>query len=217
MTELDSVERRVLGALIEKERATPQYPLTLNSLRLACNQTTAREPVVSYDDRTVEEALASLRAAGWTRIVYSPSNRAAKYRHVVDEVLGLDHSETAVLCVLLLRGAQTSGEIKGRSERLHTFADLKEVETTLEGLAARSDPLVVRLERRPGQKDARWSQMLGGAPDEPVDRAVGADGGRSSVSEVAGQVSDLRTEVAQVRSELDDLRRRFDALLADLT
>lgn len=212
---LNSVERRVIGALIEKERATPQqYPLTLNSLRLACNQSTAREPVVSYDDRTVEEALGSLRSAGWIRIVYSPSNRAAKYRHVLDEVLHLDDAAVAVLCVLLLRGAQTSGEIKGRSERLHSFADLGEVEATLDRLATLDEPLVVRLERRPGQKDARWSHLLGETPDEPVERADGAGTARV---ELTADVQALRAEVVQLRADLAELRERFDTLLADLT
>ena len=161
-SDLTAVEGRVVGCLIEKERATPQnYPLTLNSLRLACNQSTNRDPVVDYDDHEVEAALTSLRERGLTRIVYSTSNRAAKFRHVLDENLRVNDAEIAALCVLLLRGPQTLGEIKGRSERLHPFADLGEVEATLDALAARqTGPLVRRLERRPGQKDARYLQLL---------------------------------------------------------
>src|SRR5690348_4569323 len=117
--ELTAVQGRVIGCLIEKERATPQnYPLTLNALRLACNQSTNRDPVVDYDDHTIEAALGTLREQGITRIVYSTSNRAAKYRHVLDEVLKLEDDELAAICVLLLRGPQTLGEIKQRTERL---------------------------------------------------------------------------------------------------
>jgi uncharacterized protein YceH (UPF0502 family) len=149
---LSDEEARVVGALIEKERATPQnYPLTLNALRTACNQTTGRDPLTHYDDRTIEEALRNLRERKLTRIVYSPSNRAPKYRHVLDELLGLDGGAMAVVAVLLLRGPQTLGEIKTRTERLHPFADLGEVERTLRALAEREEPLAVRLPQRHGQ------------------------------------------------------------------
>src|SRR5690606_5920505 len=130
-----------------------------NALRVACNQSTGRDPVVDYDERTVEASLAWLREQRLIRIVYSPSNRAAKYRHVLDELLHLGDDEIAVLCVLLLRGPQTAGEIKGRSERLFAFPDLAAVVATLDRLARReAGPLVVRLERQPGQKDARYLQ-----------------------------------------------------------
>jgi uncharacterized protein YceH (UPF0502 family)/phospholipid N-methyltransferase len=161
LDDLTAPELRVLGCLIEKEATTPDvYPLTLNALRTACNQSTSRDPVVSYDDAVVERALGSLRERGLIRIVHSTSNRAVKYRHVAPEVFGLDPGETALLSVLLLRGPQTIGELKGRSERQHGFASIDEVAAVLEALASRERPLALQLERRPGQKDARWVHLL---------------------------------------------------------
>ena len=160
--DLTAEEARVLGCLIEKESTTPDYyPLTLNGLRTACNQSTSRDPVVSYTDLDVERALASLRERGLTRTVHSASNRAVKYRHVVPEALQLDPAQTALLSVLMLRGPQTVGELKGRSERQHHFGSIEEVTAVLSGLAARQDDaLVLQLERKPGQKDARWIHLL---------------------------------------------------------
>ena len=159
--DLTPEEIRVLGCLIEKEATTPDnYPLTLNALRNACNQSTSRDPVVSYDDRTVERALTTLRGRGLTRTVHSTSNRAAKYRHVVPDVLDLDPAETAVLSVLMLRGPQTVGELKGRAERQHSFDSLDDVAAVLDRLAARDHPLVRQLPRQPGQKDTRWVQLI---------------------------------------------------------
>ena len=171
--DLTAAEVRVLGCLIEKEATTPDnYPLTLNALRNACNQSTSRDPVVEYDDHEIERALASLRERGLTRTVHSTSNRAAKYRHVVPDELGVDPGETAVLSVLMLRGAQTVGELKGRTDRQHSFATTDEVVGALGALAARDQPLVLQLERQPGQKDARWVHLLSpqaavGAPPAP--------------------------------------------------
>ena len=171
--DLTAHEVRVLGCLIEKEATTPDaYPLTLNSLRNACNQSTSRDPVVSYAEPEIEQALASLRSRGLTRTVHSTSNRAIKYRHVVPDVLMLDPAETAVLSVLMLRGAQTVGELKGRSERQHRFDSIDEVAGVLTALAERGDPLVRRLARQPGQKDARWVHLL-----SPVDPDVIDSGG----------------------------------------
>jgi len=170
--ELDAVELRVLGCLIEKERSTPQnYPLTLNALRLACNQSTNRFPVTDYDEQILDGTVTGLKDKGLLRFVYSTSNRATKYRHVLDEVLRLEPDEIAALAVLVLRGPQTLGEIKGRSDRLHAFGDLGEVQATLDRLASREDPMVLRLERRPGQKDARWVHLLGADP--PAGRFTG--------------------------------------------
>ena len=157
--DLSEEEVRVLGCLVEKEATVPDnYPLTANSLRTACNQSTSRDPVVTYDDHTVERALAALRERSLTRTVHSTSNRATKYRHVVPEALGLDEGEVAVLAVLMLRSAQTVGELKSRTERLHRFDSVEEVIEVLDGLAGRD--LALRLERQPGQKDARWIHRL---------------------------------------------------------
>lgn len=164
--DLAAEEVRVLGCLIEKEATTPDhYPLTLNALRNACNQSTSRDPVVTYDDHTVEQALSSLRVRGLTRTVHSTANRATKYRHVVPEALSLAASETAVLAVLMLRGPQTVGEIKGRAERQHAFESLDATAAALDALARRDRPLARQLPRQPGQKDARWVHLLA-APTE---------------------------------------------------
>jgi uncharacterized protein YceH (UPF0502 family) len=157
----DAVEIRVLGCLIEKQRTTPDaYPLSLNSLRLACNQTTNREPVVTYEEREIKAALERLGNRGWTRFASGVSSRALKYRHLLDEALSLSSDELALLGVLMLRGPQTVGELKQRSERLHRFGSTADVTQTLAGLAERE--LVTELDRRPGQKEERWTQLLGG-------------------------------------------------------
>ena len=149
-------EVRVLACLIEKESTTPDnYPLTLNALRNACNQSTSRDPVVSFGDHDVEQALVSLRERGLTRTVHSTSNRAAKYRHVLPEALQLESAELALVSVLMLRGPQTIGELKSRSERQHHFESTDQVTAVLEQLASRQTPLALHLERQPGQKDAR--------------------------------------------------------------
>jgi uncharacterized protein YceH (UPF0502 family) len=159
---LTDVEARVLGSLVEKAMATPQlYPLTLNSLVAACNQSTNRDPVVTYDDQTVDAALTSLRDKGAARLVHpSHGARTPKHRHVLDEALGLDETTLALVCVLLLRGPQTPGELRSRTERLHPFSSTDEVEKALTFLSERDPALVARLERRPGQKEARYEHLL---------------------------------------------------------
>jgi uncharacterized protein YceH (UPF0502 family) len=218
--DLTAEEVRVLGALVEKGLATPQnYPLTLNALRTACNQSTGRTPVVDYSDRLIEDALTRLRADGWTRIVYSPANRAPKYRHVLDERLVLDDAQTAVLGVLLLRGPQTVGEIKSRTERMHAFGTIAEVDEALRSLsgpyASREEGLVVRLAPRPGQKEARWAHLLSGEPVEVADLTVAFAPTRSGERR-DDRVAALEAELAEVRDHLAALRAEFDAFRADL-
>jgi uncharacterized protein YceH (UPF0502 family) len=165
----DAAELRVLGCLIEKQRTTPDvYPLSLNALRLACNQSTNRDPVVDYDEPTIRSALEKLSHRQWARLASGPGSRAVKYRHLFDDALGLAGPELSLLAVLMLRGPQTLGELKQRSDRLHSFPSIGEVEQTLEGLIQRE--LVARLPRRPGQKEERFQQLLGG-DDVPVDSA----------------------------------------------
>ena len=157
----DAIEIRVLGCLIEKQRTTPDaYPLSLNALRLACNQATNRDPVVEYDEPTIRSALERLSRKGWTRLASGAGSRAAKYRHLLDEAIGVSPAEISLLAVLMLRGPQTPGELKQRTERLHPFASLDEIDDVLERLIERE--LVARLERRPGQKEERYAQLLGG-------------------------------------------------------
>jgi uncharacterized protein YceH (UPF0502 family) len=167
---LSSAEVRVLGCLLEKQRTTPeQYPLSLNALRLACNQSTNRDPVVDYDEATIRDALHRLERRRIVR--FASGSRAAKYRHLLEEVLPLDEGERAVLTVLMLRGAQTPGELKQRAERMHAFADLGGVHETLERLIERE--LVRRLDRRPGQKEERYEQLLQAANEDDATAAGG--------------------------------------------
>jgi hypothetical protein len=196
----DPVEIRVLGCLIEKQRTTPDaYPLSLNALRLACNQTTNRDPVVDYDERTIRTALDRMSNRGWTRLASGSGSRALKYRHLLNEALDLSPEQLAVLAVLMLRGPQTLGELKQRTERLHSFASLGEVAEALDGLAARE--LVARLERRPGQKEERYAQLLGG--DSPA-IAAGPPAG------------DGDDRLAAIEHRLDRLERSFEELRAQL-
>jgi uncharacterized protein YceH (UPF0502 family) len=163
--EPDAVEIRVLGCLIEKQRTTPDaYPLSLNALRLACNQSTNRNPVVDYDEGVIRDALQRTYRRGWTRLASGHGSRAAKYRHLLDEALGLPPDELALLGVLMLRGAQTPGELKQRSERLHRFEELAAVDATLAALIARGH--AEQLPRQPGQKEERYVQLLGGAASD---------------------------------------------------
>jgi uncharacterized protein len=212
----DAAELRVLGALIEKRRTTPDtYPLSVNALRLACNQSTNRDPVVDYDDHTILDALERLGRRGWTRLASGAGSRARKYRHLFDEALSLADGELALLCVLMLRGPQTPGELKQRAERLQPFADLDAIETTLDHLIERE--LVARLPRRPGQKEQRYVQMLdGGEPDAPpaamgnepvidADRSASAPGPRVSDG-VDDRLASLEREVAVLRADLARLR-----------
>jgi uncharacterized protein YceH (UPF0502 family) len=156
---LSAAETRVLGCLVEKQRTTPDmYPLTLNALRLACNQSTNRDPVVDYDDAVIRDALHHLERRGFTRLASGRGSRAPKYRHLLAEALPMAGDEQAVVCVLMLRGPQTPGELKQRAERMHPFADLSAVHDTLARLIERG--LVACLERRPGQKEDRYAQLL---------------------------------------------------------
>lgn len=201
----DPVELRVLGCLLEKQRTTPdQYPLSLNALRLACNQTTNRDPIVSYDEREIHEALQRLARRGWTRLASGSGSRAVKYRHLVDEALGLAPDELAVLCVLLVRGPQTPGELNQRTQRLHLFEGIDRLLETLERLAERE--LVERLGRRPGQKEERYRQLLGGDAEQPLDipPQTPNDAERPDLED---RVATLEREVARLAASLDVRRR----------
>jgi uncharacterized protein YceH (UPF0502 family) len=198
----DPVEIRVLGCLIEKQRTTPDtYPLTLNSLRLACNQATNREPVVEYDEETIREALQRLWRKEWARLASGQGSRSIKYRQLVQETLGLAGNEISVLCVLMLRGPQTPGELKQRTDRLHSFGELAEVEETLERLISRD--LVARLARRPGQKEERYAQLLGGEVDDTAE--LGAPRPVLVRDPLEERVAALEVEVAALRTSLTDL------------
>jgi len=202
-------EIRVVGCLIEKQRTTPDaYPLSLNSLRLACNQSTNRDPVVSYDEATVRDATQRLAKRGWTRLA-SRGGRAVKYRHLFDQALGLADDETALLAVLMLRGPQTPGELKQRADRMYGFADLDEVHLTLERLIERD--YVVDQGRRPGQKETRYAHTLGGGEDEgtgAVKAEPVAEDTAAAPAPPAGdeRIERLEAEVRELRRELEELR-----------
>jgi uncharacterized protein len=191
----DAIEIRILGCLVEKQRTTPDvYPLTLNALRLACNQSTNRDPVVSYDEETIRTALARLSRKGFARLASGPGSRVVKYRHLLDEALGVTPGQLAVLAVLMLRGAQTPGELKGRTERMYPFATLREVQNVLEELIERE--LVTRLPRRPGQKELRYQLVLEGevAGEEPEGEPAGGD-----------RLTELETRLERVEAQLASL------------
>jgi uncharacterized protein len=219
MMDLDPVEIRILGCLIEKQRTTPDtYPLSLNSLRLACNQTTNREPVVQYDESTIREALHRLSQRRFTRLASGHTSRAYKFRHLLDEALGLDPAELAVLAVLLLRGAQTPGELKQRTERMQGFADLAAVQDVLDSLVERE--LVLRLARRPGQKEERYMHRLseeaeGAAPVE-VPEAAPLVAAPPRAPAISGRVEALESELATLRDDVAALRSELAALRAEL-
>ncbi len=202
----DPTELRVLGCLIEKQRTTPDaYPLSLNGLRLACNQTTNRDPVVEYEEATIRSALEHLSRRGWVRLASGQGSRAAKYRHLFDDAVGLSGPEISLLAVLMLRGPQTPGELKQRTERLHPFGALDEVERTLSGLIERE--LVAHLERRPGQKEARYAQLLGASEEEasgpvvPTEPAV--QGGGDRLAALEDRVEQLEQELAALRETVN--------------
>lgn len=212
----DDVELRVVGCLVEKQRTTPdQYPLTLNSLRLACNQSTNRDPVVDYDEATIRKALGELGRRRWIRSASGHTSRAPKYRQLIDVELNLPDDQISILAVLMLRGAQTPGELKQRVERLHAFEELATVQRTLEDLIERE--YVERLDRRPGQKEERYRHLLGGEPaDSDPDEtdssaAVPTPPTRSTdqATPEAGRIESLEREVAAIRRELNSLVDRL--------
>ena len=211
-TLLNDVEVRVLGALIEKEITTPEYyPLTLNGLTTACNQKSNRHPVVAYDEKTVVRALESLRERGLARQRTGVDMRVPKHYHLFDEKLGLGRPQIAALCVLMLRGPQTLGEIRGRSSRLHEFVDLGEVERVLEGLANRGEgALVVQLPRQTGRKESRYAHLLMGEPVlEDVEEEGPVDAALLEVQAESQRIAALEEQVQSLTTELADLREAF--------
>ena len=214
---LDKEEIRILGALVEKQLTTPEYyPLTLNALVNACNQKNNRDPIVSFDEKTVSDALERLRDRNLAYIFYGSNARVAKYKHMLPSVYELEPSETAVIAVLMLRGPQTIGELRERTSRMHEFAGLDEVQTTLDSLARRDEPVVVKLERQPGQKDARFAHLLGGEIDVAAlatthpSRTIQTEAANDRVGKLESEVERLSGEITELRDAFAEFRKQFD-------
>ena len=212
--QLDPTESRVLGALIEKDITTPDYyPLSLNALVNACNQKNNRDPVMSLDENAVREALDSLHAKGLAGPMSGADSRVTKYEHRLQEAFNFRRDETAVLCVLLLRGPQTPGELRGRTERMHHFNDLDEVQSTLQRLIQRDPPLIAMLTRQPGTKESRYVHLFSGdveswqAPAAPTP-PITSHGER--VAQLEAAVADLHQEIAELKREFAKFRQQFE-------
>jgi uncharacterized protein YceH (UPF0502 family) len=220
---LDAAERRVLGSLLEKDITTPEYyPLTLNALLAACNQKSNREPVMELDEAALRRALNSLEAKGMAGLARA-EGRVARFEHRMGEVLNLGRRESALLCTLLLRGPQTPGELRGRSERMHHLEDLDEVQLVLQKLMEHDPPLVKLLPRQPGTKEARYIDMFGGCESQPdagpdAESRDGSGGGLTTANPSGGvnlaapreeRIEILESEIAQLRAELEALRQEF--------
>jgi uncharacterized protein len=214
---LNDAEARVLGSLIEKGITTPEYyPLSLNALVNACNQKSNRDPVMNLDEDTVRQALRGLEKHGLGGPADTFDGRVAKYEHRLQEAFNFDRRETAILCVLLLRGPQTPGELRGRSERMHRFDELSEVDSTLQRLTKREPPIVKVLPRQPGTKESRWAHLLSGdveisqpeAASEPSALVSSSD--RDRIAHLEREVSHLRNDVSDLKNQLAAFRKQFD-------
>jgi uncharacterized protein YceH (UPF0502 family) len=213
---LNEIEVRILGALIEKQLTTPEYyPLTLNALVAACNQKTNREPVTSYSEPEIQNTLDSLREEkNLVYVFYGSTSRVPKYKHILPQRFELDEPETAVMCVLMLRGAQTIGEIRDRTGRLYEFSGLGEVQETLDGLTKKEEPLIVKLERQPGQKEARYAHLLSGEVIQMsfVSRssAGNSDAQNERVEKLESELENLRSEFNLFRESFEEFKKQFE-------
>ena len=213
---LTTEEVRVLGSLIEKQLTTPEYyPLTLNSLTAACNQKSNRDPVVNFDEATIQTAIDSLREKNLVYLFYGSTSRAVKYKHMMPSVFDLNEAEVAVMCVLMLRGPQTLGEIRERTGRLHEFSGMGEVNETLDRLAGRDEPLIAKLERQPGQKEGRFAHLLSGPIDVEKltfarEKTPASPASTERIETLEAEVGKLRSELESFRSEFAEFRKQFD-------
>lgn len=216
-TIINATEARVLGSLVEKQLTTPEYyPLTLNALTAACNQKSNREPVMSLGESEILAAIDSLRDKDLVYLYYGSSSRTVKYKHMLPTVFDLDAAGVAVVALLLLRGPQTVGELRGRSDRLYEFGGLGEVQETLDELASRPEPLIVKLERQPGQKESRFAHLLSGPVEVVAYSGSGSDapansGSTSSrIERLENEVAELRAEIETIKSAVDDFKKQFE-------
>jgi len=214
---INATEARILGSLVEKQLTTPEYyPLTLNALVNACNQKNNREPVTSFDEATVSNALEILRDRNLVYVYYGSTSRVPKYKHMLPSVYELEPAEVAVVAVMLLRGPQTLGELRTRTERMHSFADLGEIQQTLDGLMRRDEPVVVKLPVLSGQKEARFGHLLSGDIDVEAfaaahpTRAAQVESSNERFAKLETEVSELRTEIESLKAKFDEFRHQFE-------
>lgn len=214
-TTINETEARILGSLVEKQLTTPEYyPLTLNALAAACNQKSNRDPVMSLDESAILAAVDDLRDKNLVYLFYGSGSRTVKYKHMLPNVYELEPPAVALMALLLLRGPQTVGELRGRADRLHQFSSLQEVQETLDELANRSEPLVLRLERMAGQKEARYAHLLSGEIDLEAIRsrpetASAGSGSQEKISELESEVQRLSEELRTLRDEFETFKQQF--------
>jgi uncharacterized protein len=216
-TTLNEIEVRVLGSLVEKQLTTPEYyPLTLNALTAACNQKSNRDPVMSLGETEIQAAIDRMRDMNLVYLFYGSGSRTVKYKHMLPSVYELDPAGTAVMTVLMLRGPQTIGEIRDRTGRLFEFRDLNEVQAALDELSKRDEPLIVKLERQPGQKEARYAHLLSGEIDVsklPVAaerQSGGGSGSNERMEKLEGEVERLSSELTEFKAMFEEFRKQFD-------
>lgn len=212
---INETEARILGSLVEKQLTTPEYyPLTLNALTAACNQKSNRDPVMSLGETEILAAIDSLRDKNLVYLYYGSTSRTVKYKHMLPNVFELDAAAVAILTLLLLRGPQTTGEMRGRADRLHEFAGIGEVQETLDLLAHREEPLVVKLERQPGQKEPRYAHLLSGEIDvSQINFATekpAASGSSERIEKLEGDVERLNTEVSELKVMFEEFKKQFE-------
>jgi uncharacterized protein len=211
---LNEVEARIVGCLIEKEATTPEYyPLTLNARVAACNQKSNRFPVVDYDEKTVSNSLENLRDKNIVYVFYGSTSRVPKYKHILPKLLEIDRHEVAILCVLMLRGFQTIGELRERAQRIYEFVSLEEVHQTLDELMKREEPLVVELPKQPGQKEARYAHLLSGeisaemmetTPQTPTQAK------QEQLAKLEAEIEELKTNYGALRAEFEEFKKQFE-------
>jgi uncharacterized protein len=213
---ISQTEARVLGSLVEKQLTTPEYyPLTLNALMAACNQKSNRDPVVSFDETTITSAVDTLRDKNLVYLFYGSNSRTVKYKHMLPSVFDLEPAGVAIIAVLLLRGPQTLGELRERTGRLYEFSGIGEVQETLDELSRRDDPLIVRLERQAGQKEARYAHLLCGEVEQLAaaareSSAAGMTGKNERIENLEAEVERLRNEFASLRETFEEFRKQFE-------
>ncbi|MDM7920674.1 MAG: YceH family protein [Pyrinomonadaceae bacterium] len=214
ITTINETEARILGSLVEKQLTTPEYyPLTMNSLTAACNQKSNRDPVTSLSESEISSAIDSLRDKNLVYLFYGSTSRAVKYKHMLPQVYELDAAAVAVITLLLLRGPQTAGEIRGRADRLHEFGNILEVQETLDELAKRPEPLVIKLKRMPGQKEARYAHLLSGEVDTEALAArpeKPAAGSNDRIEKLEQEVERLANELAEMKESFAEFRKQFE-------